>query len=74
MNAIAKSRRRYFYRQWFKTLRGLANFGMKSLTRSELAVYLLLLSETRPDGTARAGLSDLARRVEPSIPSPVASC
>ncbi len=36
--------------------------GMAGLSRSELAVWLILFRDTKPDGTARASLDDLARR------------
>ena len=36
--------------------------AFETLSRSELAVYLILMRDTRPDGTARAGLDDLAKR------------
>ncbi|WP_165249231.1 helix-turn-helix domain-containing protein [Paludisphaera soli] len=51
-----------YYRAWFATLAGFADHGVKTLKRGELAVFLLLLRDTRPDGTARAGLTDLATR------------
>jgi DNA-binding MarR family transcriptional regulator len=56
------NRRRWYFRQWLKTLDAFVDAGMRDLSRSELAVYLTLLRDTRPDGTARAGLSDLATR------------
>ena len=51
-----------YYRAWFKNLAGFVDDGVRSLTRSELAVYLILMRDTKPDGTARAGLTDLATR------------
>jgi hypothetical protein len=56
------ARRRWYFQRWIKTLDALVDLGMRSLSRSELAVYLTLLRDTRPDGTARAGLTDLATR------------
>lgn len=51
-----------YYRAWFSTLAGFADHGVQTLKRAELAVFLLLLRDTKPDGTARAGLTDLATR------------
>jgi hypothetical protein len=51
-----------YYRLWFQNLASFVDQGVRTLPRSELAVYLILLRDTRPDGTARAGLDDLARR------------
>jgi predicted DNA-binding transcriptional regulator len=51
-----------YYREWFKTLAGFVDEGARDLSRSELVVFLILLRDTRPDGTARAALTDLARR------------
>ncbi len=56
------ARRRWFFRHWIKALDAFVDLGMRDLTRSEVAVYLILLRDTRPDGTARAGLTDIARR------------
>jgi hypothetical protein len=55
------SKQRY-YRLWFQNLAGFVDQGIRGLSRSELATYLILLRDTRPDGTARAGLDDLAER------------
>jgi DNA-binding MarR family transcriptional regulator len=57
--SITKQR---YYRLWFQNLAAFVDQGIRTLPRSELAIYLILLRDTRPDGTARAGLSDLARR------------
>jgi hypothetical protein len=57
--SITKQR---YYRLWFQNLAGFVDQAVRKLPRSELAVYLILLRDTRPDGTARAGLSDLAQR------------
>lgn len=56
------SRRRWYFRHWIKSLDAFVDQGMRTLTRSEMAVYVTLLRDTRPDGTARAGLTDLATR------------
>jgi hypothetical protein len=55
------SKQRY-YRHWFQNLAGFVDEGARHLCRSELATYLILLRDTKPDGTARAGLNDLAER------------
>jgi hypothetical protein len=59
---ISTSRRRWYYQAWFSRLNSFVDNGLRTLTRSELVVYLILLRDTRPDGTARAGLTDLATR------------
>jgi DNA-binding MarR family transcriptional regulator len=55
------SKQRY-YRLWFQNLAGFVDQGVRTLSRSELATYLILLRDTKPDGTSRAGLNDLAER------------
>ncbi|GIW86693.1 MAG: hypothetical protein KatS3mg108_1017 [Isosphaeraceae bacterium] len=66
--AAARSRpassgsRSAYYKAWFATLAGFADHGVQTLKRAELAVFLLLLRDTKADGTARAGLTDLATR------------
>jgi hypothetical protein len=55
------SKQRY-YRFWFQNLAAFVDQGVRHLSRSELATYLILLRDTRPNGTARAGLSDIAER------------
>jgi hypothetical protein len=55
------SKQRY-YRFWFQNLAGFVDQGVRTLSRSELATYLILLRDTRPNGTARVGLGDLAER------------
>ncbi|WP_169980914.1 helix-turn-helix domain-containing protein [Tautonia rosea] len=61
-NRSDANKRRWFWRQWMSLLHGLADVDMRDLNRSEMVVYLALLRDTKPDGTARAGLSDLATR------------
>ena len=51
-----------YYRAWFKTLAGFVDEGARMLNRSELAVFLILMRDTKPDGTARAALTDIATR------------
>src|SRR4051794_25915346 len=45
----------------FRTLNTFADFTLVTLSRAEIAVWLLLWRDTR-DGTARTGITDLARR------------
>jgi hypothetical protein len=58
---MARSKQAY-YRAWFKTLAGFVDEGVRSLNRSELAVYLILMRDTKPSGDARTALTDLATR------------
>jgi hypothetical protein len=60
--SVTGASRAKYYRFWFQNLAGFVDDGVRMLTRSELATYLILLRDTRPDGTARAGLDDLAKR------------
>lgn len=46
----------------FEILNAFVDGGMAELTRGELAVWLILFRDTKPDGTARTSLDDLARR------------
>ena len=46
----------------FEILNAFVDSGMVSLTRGELAVWMILYRDTKPDGTARASLDDIARR------------
>jgi DNA-binding MarR family transcriptional regulator len=46
----------------FEILNAFVDNGMVGLSRAELAVWLILYRDTKPDGTARASLADLARR------------
>jgi DNA-binding MarR family transcriptional regulator len=45
----------------FRVLNSFADFTLASLSRAEIAVWLILYRDTR-DGTARTGMADLARR------------
>jgi DNA-binding MarR family transcriptional regulator len=56
------SKKQTYYREWFRTLAAFVDEGARELTRADLVVFLILLRDTRPDGTARAALTDLARR------------
>lgn len=53
-------------RRWslerFKVLNGLVDLGLRGLTRSELAIWLIVYRNTRPNGLARVSLSELAHR------------
>ena len=46
----------------FELLNAFVDSGMADLSRSELAVWLILYHDTKRDGTARTSLSDIARR------------
>ncbi len=59
---VKAANRQSYYREWFRNLAAFVDEGVRTLSRSELAVYLILMRDTRPDGTARAGLDDLAKR------------
>jgi hypothetical protein len=55
-----KKRRRPAY--FFSVFRALVDLGLRQLSRSEIAVYLILLRATRPDGLARVSHHSLATR------------
>jgi hypothetical protein len=46
----------------FQVLNGFVDLGLARLTRSQIAVYLIIYRDTQPSGLARTSLSDLARR------------
>ena len=46
----------------FEVLNAFVDSGMADLSRSELAVWIILFRDTKPSGTARASLDDIARR------------
>ncbi len=46
----------------FAVLNAFVDFGLADLSRVELAVWLILYRDTRPDGIARTSYDDLARR------------
>ena len=46
----------------FATINAFADFSLAELNRAELAVWLLLWRDTKPDGLARTSQADLARR------------
>ncbi len=46
----------------FELLNAFVDSGMADLSRGELAVWLILYRDTKPGGTARVSLGDIARR------------
>ena len=46
----------------FAVLNAFVDFTMQELTRAEALVWLTLFRDTKPDGLARTGQADLARR------------
>ena len=46
----------------FAVLNAFVDFTMRGLTRAEVSVWLALFRDTKPDGLARTGQTDLARR------------
>ena len=46
----------------FAVLNGFVDFTLAGLTRSEMAVWLVLYRDIKPNGTARTSQADLARR------------
>ncbi len=46
----------------FAVLNSFVDCEMHKLTRAEVAVWFVLYRDTKPDGTARTGQTDLARR------------
>jgi hypothetical protein len=59
-NKGGAARRRSLER--FGVLNGFVDFGLAGLSRSEIAVWLILYRDTKPNGLARTSRSDLARR------------
>ena len=53
---------RTYNRAWRHKFRALMDVGLQKMTKAEFAVYATLLRDTRPDGTARTAVSDLATR------------
>jgi DNA-binding MarR family transcriptional regulator len=58
----SRSKRTFFHRAWFRVWTDFVDHGLRRLKRSEAAAYAVLLRDTKSDGTARAGLADLAER------------
>jgi hypothetical protein len=46
----------------FATLNAFVDFTLRELTRAEIAVWLALYRDTKPDGLTRTSQADLARR------------
>ncbi len=46
----------------FQAVNAFADFTLAALSRAEIAVWLLLWRDTKPDGLARTSQADLARR------------
>jgi hypothetical protein len=46
----------------FAVLNGFIDLELRKLSRAEIAVWFILYRDTKPDGTARTGQTDLARR------------
>jgi DNA-binding MarR family transcriptional regulator len=57
----AMTRRRYTLER-FQVLNDFVDHGLADLSRSEVAVYLILFRDTQPTGLARTSLTELARR------------
>ena len=57
---MAKRRQRNTY--FFETFNGFVDLGVRHLSRSEIAAYLILLRDTKPDGTTRTSYNDIATR------------
>jgi DNA-binding transcriptional ArsR family regulator len=56
------ARRRRIPLERFKILNDFVDLGMAKLSRSEIAVYLILFRDTKPTGLARTSRTELARR------------
>jgi hypothetical protein len=59
---MARRRQRERESYFFPTFNGFVDLGVRNLTRSEIAAYLILLRDTKPDGTARTSFGDIATR------------
>jgi len=55
-----KRRKRSTY--FFETFNTFVDHGVRHLSRSEIAAYLVLLRDTKPDGTTRTSYTDIATR------------
>ena len=56
------TRRRRNSLERFKALNDFVDVGMAQLSRSEIAVYLIVFRDTKPTGLARTSRTELARR------------
>ncbi len=55
------TRRRYTLER-FQVLNAFVDHGLADLSRSEIAVYMILFRDTKPTGLARTSRTELARR------------
>ena len=53
-----KNRVTYF----FETFNPFVDYGVRNLSRAEIVAYLVLLRDTKPDGTASTSYTDIATR------------
>jgi hypothetical protein len=53
-------RRRKTY--FFETFNPFVDLGIRTLSRAEIVAYLILLRDTKPDGTARTSFGSIATR------------
>ncbi len=55
-------KRREYTLERFQVLNDFVDLGLADLSRSEIAVYLILFRDTRPSGLARTSLTEFSRR------------
>jgi hypothetical protein len=60
--AILMTRRKRISLERFQVLNDFVDLGLSQLSRSEIAVYLILFRDTKPTGLARTARTELARR------------
>ena len=53
--------RRHYTLERFQVLNDFVDHGLADLSRSEIAVYMILFRDTRPTGLARTSLTELSR-------------
>jgi hypothetical protein len=51
-----------YYRELRRRFNWLADRGFQEMQKSEAITYFMLLRDSKPDGTSRAALTDLAKR------------
>jgi hypothetical protein len=56
---MTRRRRRGYF---FETFNPFVDLGIRTLSRAEVVSYLILLRDTKPDGTARTSFGDIATR------------
>jgi hypothetical protein len=56
---MARRRRQTYF---FETFNPFVDLGIRTLSRAEIVAYLILLRDTKPDGTARTSLGSIAAR------------